>query len=77
MVMEVYKTPDIVLAASLKVCGFDLESIDLVGNKGIFVFVDVDKDFLIDFDLGKILIEPINFNNTIKQLTTSVRRMSN
>jgi|ETNmetMinimDraft_31_1059906.scaffolds.fasta_scaffold192264_1 hypothetical protein len=76
MVTENYKTPDIVLAASLKVCGFDLESIELVGSKGIFVFKDVDKQFLLDFDLGKIVVEPVIFNNTIKQLTTSVRRMS-
>jgi len=71
-----YKTSDIVLAASMKVCGYDLESIELIGNKGIFVFNDVDSEFLIDFDLGKIIVEPVIFNNTIKQLTTSVRRMS-
>ncbi len=75
MVSATYKTPDIVLAASLKVCGFDLDSIELNGNKGIFVFNDVDKGFLIDFDLGKVVVEPVTFNNTIKQLTTSVRRM--
>ena len=71
-----YKTSDIVLAATLKVCGFDLESIEIIGNKGIFVFYDVDRVFLHDFDLGKIAVEPVSFNNTIKQLTTSVRRMS-
>lgn len=75
MVSATYKTPDIVLAASLKVCGFDLDSIELNGNKGIFVFNEVDKDFLMDFDLGKVVVEPVTFNNTIKQLTTSVRRM--
>ena len=70
-----YKTSDIVLAASLKVNGYELESIELTGNKGIFVFNHVDKDLLLDFDLGKLQVEPVNFNNTIKQLTTSVRRM--
>ena len=72
----IYKTSDIVLSASLKVCGYELDSIELIGNKGIFVFEDVDSAFLIDFDLGKLVVEPVIFNNTIKQLTTSVRRMS-
>lgn len=71
----VYRTSDIVLAASLKVHGYELDSIELIGTKGIFVFSEVDKDFLLDFDLGKVQVEPISFNNTIKQLTTSVRRL--
>ncbi len=75
MHIENYKTPDIVLASSLKVCGYDLDSIELFGNKGTFVFKNVSKQFLLDFDLGKIQVEPVIFNNTIKQLTTSVRRM--
>jgi hypothetical protein len=70
-----YKTTDIVLAASLKVSGFDLTQIELQGTKGIFVFEGVEQKFLMDFDLGKISVEPVVFNNTIKQLTTSVRRM--
>lgn len=70
-----YKTSDIVLAATLKMHSFDLESIELNGNKGIFVFSQVDKSILLDFDLGKVQVEPVIFNNTIKQLTTSVRRM--
>jgi len=73
--MSEYKTSDIVLAASLKIKGYDLSRIDLDGNKGIFVFNDVDQTFLLDFDLGKITVEPVSFNNTIRQLTTSVRRL--
>ena len=73
--MSEYKTSDIVLAASLKSHNFSLERIELQGNKGIFVFNNVDDEFLINFDLGKVTVEPVNFNNCIKQLTTSVRRM--
>ena len=73
---EIYKTADIVLAASLKVSGFEMSSIELQGTKGVFVFENVDKQTLIDFDLGKVKVEPVAFNNTIKQLTTSVRRMT-
>lgn len=75
MIEVIYKTSDIVLASSLKVSGYSLDDIELSGNKGIFVFNQVDKKFLVDFDLGKIQVEPVSFNNTIKQLTTSVRRM--
>lgn len=71
----VYRTSDIVLAASLKVYGYQLDTIELIGTKGIFVFTQVDKDFLLEFDLGKVRVEPVSFNNAIKQLTTSVRRL--
>jgi hypothetical protein len=72
-----YRTEDIVLAASLRCHGYPLMSIDRSGNstKGIFVFGDVKDEFIRDYDLGKITVEPIAFNNNIKQLTTSVRRM--
>jgi hypothetical protein len=73
--MNEYKTTDIVLAASLKLKGFNMLRIDVEGSKGTFVFENVDKNVLLDFDLGKILVEPVAFNNTIRQLTTSVRRL--
>lgn len=73
---DVYKTSDIVLAAALKVKGYAMDNIELTGNKGTFVFLKVPSDFLTDFNLGKITVEPVAFNNTIKQLTTSVRRMT-
>lgn len=72
-----FKTTDIVLAASLKLHGSELISIERTGNKGIFVFNDVSDDFIQDYDLGKVEVEPVSFNNAIKQLTTSVRRMLN
>ena len=50
--------------------------IDLAGNKGTFVFDNVDQEYVDTYDLGKCLVEPVAFNNAIKQLTTSVRRMS-
>lgn len=72
----VYKTTDIVLAACLRVSGFIMKQIEVAGTRGTFVFEDVSSDFLTEYDLGKTCIEPVAFNNTIKQLTTSVRRMS-
>lgn len=73
--LEEYKTTDIILAACLKLAGHDMHSIEKVGNKGTFVFRDIPRDFITEYDLGKYLVEPVAFNNTIKQLTTSVRRM--
>ena len=70
-----YKTSDIILASTLKVNGYEMLSIEKSGNKGTFVFKNVKDNFLVEYDLGKILVEPIIFNQAIKSLTTAVRRM--
>lgn len=70
-----YETSDIVLAAVLKTQGYKLHEIKLNGNKGIFKFLNVPKQLLIDFDTGALQVEPVNFNNSIKSLTTAVRRL--
>lgn len=75
MIIEEFRTTDIVLAACLKVNGFSMTLIERNGNKGTFVFTDIPETFIEQFDLGNTKVEPIMFNNTIKQLTTSVRRM--
>lgn len=71
-----YKTTDIILAACLRLNNHQLLSIEVNNTKGTFVFENVDKQLLADYDLGKVRVEPVSFNNTIKQLTTSVRRMT-
>lgn len=71
-----FETSDIVLAAYLKSEGMHLSRIDITGNKGIFVFEGVDSDLIDKYDLGQCRVEPVAFNNNIKQLTTSVRRMT-
>lgn len=73
---EFYKTTDIILAACLRLNGYDMVVIEKDGNKGTFVFSTVKPEFITDYDLGKVLVEPVSFNNQIKQLTTSVRRMA-
>lgn len=72
--MSAYKTTDIILAACLKLNGYDMSEIEISGSKGTFCFAEVDDEFIQQYDLGKQLVEPVAFNNTIKQLTTSVRR---
>lgn len=72
---DFYKTTDIILAACLKLNNFDMVMIEKEGNRGTFVFANVDPEFITEYDLGKVCIEPVEFNNAVKQLTTSVRRM--
>ena len=72
-----YLTSDIVLAATLKCHNYKCSSITISGNKGTFSFTDVPQSFLLDFDLDNIKVSPLQFNNFIKQLTTSVKRMTN
>lgn len=69
-----YRTSDIILAACLRLEGIQMTDIEVTGNKGTFVFEDVCDDFIGEYDLGQVRVEPVAFNNMIKQLTTSVRR---
>lgn len=75
MAKKSIETQDIVLAASLKVLGYRLETIQKVGNKGIFFFGDVDESVINDYDLGNLRVEPVAFNSAIKALTTASRRI--
>ena len=75
MIHQTFKTTDIILSAVLKLKGYELVEIVRNGNKGTFVFLDVDNEDVNEFDLGKTRVEPVTFNNAIKQLTTSVRRI--
>lgn len=70
-----YKTTDIVLASFLKLSGCTMSGIEKQGQKGTFVFANVNDELIKAYDLGQASVEPVAFNNTIKQLTTSVRRM--
>lgn len=74
MTIKQYKTTDIVLAAYLRLCGCEMVEIEKQGQKGIFVFNNVPEILISTYDLGKAQVEPVAFNNSIKQLTTSVRR---
>lgn len=74
--MESFRTTDIILAAVLRLSDIELIDIEITGNKGTFIFVNISDDFISQYDLGKCQVEPVAFNNTIKQLTTSVRRMT-
>lgn len=72
-----FKTSDIVLAACLQVNMYQLADIEVEGHKGTFVFTDVDDDIIHLYDTGQCRVEPQNFNSTIKQLTTAIKRKAN
>lgn len=72
--IETFETSDIVLAAYLKTRGLCLENIIKTGNKGVFVFYDIDEKVINDYDFGQASVEPRSLNNEIKALTTAVRR---
>jgi len=74
-VNTIYKTSDIVLAAYLRTTGHTLHTIEKEGQKGTFVFNDVPDTAVSEYDLGNARVDPIAFNNAIKALTTSVRRI--
>lgn len=74
MTLKQINTQDIVLAATLKVLGFNLNRIEKMGNKGTFIFDDVDEKVITDYDLGNLRVEPVAFNSSIKALTTATRR---
>lgn len=70
------KTTDIVLAAYLKVKGFTLDTISVTGKQGTFTFTDVDADVVNQYFIGNAMVEPVTFNNTIRQLTTACKRLA-
>lgn len=74
--MNTFETDDIILASVLKLRGYVLEKIVKTGNKGKFIFTEVPPEIITNFDLGNIRVEPVAFNNALKALTTSTRRMS-
>lgn len=73
-----FRTTDIILAATLRELGYKLEGITRNGNsfKGIFIFNSIPEEVIKDFDLGETRVEPVSFNNTIKHLTNSVKRLN-
>jgi len=70
-----FKTTDIILAATLKSNSIKLVTIEKTRNKGTFIFNNVPSTMVTDFDLGKLLVEPVSFNSAVKALTTAVKRM--
>lgn len=76
-VNDVYETSDIVLAAVIRLTGYELEEIYLDGNRGTFVFKGPHESLIQSFDYGQCRVEPAAFHDMVKQLTAAVRRKQN
>lgn len=76
MIHNEYSTSDIVLAAALKLGNHSLDRVMIhEGRRGVFVFRNVD-DVLVDkIMVGGYMVEPFNFHNEIKHLTTVVAQL--
>lgn len=72
-----YHTVDITLAAVLKETGYSLDRITINNKKGTFVFLNVESEFIENFDKGNLLVEPVSFHNAIRTLTTAIKRQVN
>lgn len=69
-----YTTTDIVLAAALRLHGVDMIGIEKTGTKGTFIFDGHPTEWIDKYDMGMMKVEPRQFNDMIKALTTTVRR---
>lgn len=74
---EIYRTSDIVLAATLKFLRYELAGIEIIPGKrnGIFSFKNVSDEDITDYHLDKIIVEPKEFNGAVRTLTTAVRQL--
>ena len=70
-----YKTTDIVLAAVLKMLGYKLDSIEIEGRRGTFIFVDVDPHSLDEYNYDGIRVEPKEFHAHVRTLSSTINRM--
>lgn len=70
----IYKTTDIVLASYLRITGYSMDTPEIVGNKGTFIFKHVDQLVIDNFLCGNAKVEPVQFNNILRSLTVLIRR---
>lgn len=71
--LNLFRTTDIILASVLRLSSYPLVSIETEGQKGTFVFEGDTSRIVKSYNLGQITIEPVEFYNMVKQLTTSVK----
>lgn len=69
-----YATSDITLATVLKENGNTLDRIQINGNKGIFYFLEVEEETISHYETGKLLVEPLSFHTSLKNLVNAVQR---
>jgi len=69
-----YKTSHMPLIAYLKMQGHVVKSVEAEGGRGVFTFVTVPRQTLMDFNAGKAIVEPNEFAEKMSQLTQTAKR---
>lgn len=67
-----FETPDLALAAYLRVMGLKIKKIYSRGNKAIFSFIDISerKVWIDDYFNGKARVDPLVYKDTLRNLKT-------
>lgn len=73
--LDIYTTSHVPLAAYLKVKGVKIINIVITDRRGTFTFVDVDRNYIIDFNNGEALVEPGEYSAKMSQLTQTAKRL--
>lgn len=67
-----FETPDLALAAYLRIMGLKIRKIYSRGNKAIFSFIDISerKVWIDDYFNGKAKVDPLVYKDTLRNLKT-------
>ena len=72
-----FRTTEIQLVAYLRYKGVTVQAVNQVGpHKAEFVFQDVDRDLLDEFNSDNATVEPKMFANIMRQQTQAARRVT-
>jgi len=70
-----FVTTDMPLVSFLKYSGYTIQKVNRVNAyKAEFVFEDVDRELLAEFNAERSLVEPSTFAGIMKHLTQSAKR---
>jgi len=70
-----FRTSDMPLIAFLRLKGYTVQKIEKVNDyKAEFIFIDVDRQLLEDFNTDKTLVEPRHFASIMHQQMQSAKR---
>ena len=69
-----FKTHDLHLSAFLTLNNCTIVNIELNREKGIFVFDDVDSNIISQYYMQQTKVEPIEYFQKVRSLTTLVRQ---
>lgn len=72
-----FRTTDMPLVAFLRYKGYSVQEVVKLNDfKAEFVFENVDRELLNEFNIDKALVEPKMFSSIMRQQTQAARRVS-